>query len=69
MGYHQALKIKFNNLANEGADDYELIDYFNMAFDRNTHTEMGKNAMFPVMQRRGLAHKEGGYICRDYDHN
>ena len=37
-----------------------------MSFERGSHTEMGKQAMFSVMQRRGLAHKEGGYITRDY---
>lgn len=66
MGYSKALKIKFQKLDDSGADDYELERYFDMSFERGSHTEMGKQAMFSVMQRRGLAHKEGGYITRDY---
>lgn len=66
LGYSKALKKKFEELDASGADDWELERYFDMTFERGTHTEMGKQAMFSVMQRRGLAYKEGGYITRDY---
>ncbi len=66
LGYSKALKRKFEELAASGADDWELERYFDMTFERGTHTEMGKQVMFPTMQRRGLAHKEGGYIQKDY---
>lgn len=67
MGYSNALKIKFKKLAEQG-DTYQLESYFNMSFERGTHTLMGQNAMFPVMNNLGLAHKESGQIIRDYDY-
>ena len=64
LGYSQALKEKFRKLDEIGADDWQLKRYFDMAFD--THTELGKEAMFPVMEKRKLAHRDAGKIMRDY---
>jgi len=66
IGYTQALAEKFKKLDKEGADDWQLKRYFDMAFAFDTHTELGKEAMFPVMEKRKLAHREGSKIVRDY---
>ena len=64
--YSQALKEKFKKLDETGAEDWQLKRYFDMAFAFDTHTELGKEAMFPVMEKRGLAHRDAGKIMRDY---
>ena len=66
FGYSQALKEKFRKLDETGADDWQLKRYFDMAFAFDTHTELGKEAMFPVMEKRKLAHRDAGKIMRDY---
>ena len=66
MGYTKALKEKFEKLDEEGAPDWQLKQLFKMAFAFATHTELGKEAMFPVMEKRGLAHREKGKIVCDY---
>ena len=62
----KALKEKFNKLDETGADDWQLKRYFDMAFAFDTHTDLGKEAMFPVMEKRKLAHRDAGKIMRDY---
>lgn len=66
MGYTKALKEKFEKLDKDGAPDWQLKQYFKMAFAFATRTELGKEAMFPVMEKRGLAHREDGKIVCDY---
>lgn len=66
MGYTKALKEKFEKLDEEGAPDWQLKQLFKMAFAFATRTELGKEAMFPVMEKRGLAHREEGKIVCDY---
>lgn len=66
MGYTKALKEKFEKLDKEGAPDWQLKQHFKMAFAFATHTKLGQEAMFPVMEKRGLAHREDGKIVCDY---
>lgn len=66
IGYTQALKEKFKKLDETGTEDWQLKNCFDMAFSFNTRTELGKEAMFPVMEKRGLAHRDAGKIMRDY---
>lgn len=66
MGYTKALKEKFEELDKNAAPEWQLKRHFKMAFAFATHTELGKEAMFPVMEKRGLAHREEGKIVCDY---
>ncbi len=66
MGYSKALKEKFEELDKKGAPDWQLKQDFKMAFAFATHTELGKEAMFPVMEKRGLARREDGKIVCNY---
>ena len=66
MGYTKALKEKFEKLDKEDTPDWQLKQYFYMAFAFATRTELGKEAMFPVMEKRKLAHRDAGKIMRDY---
>lgn len=66
MGYANALKKKFNKLDEEGADNSDLIRYFDYGWEARHNQMVIVSAMLPVMQRRGLASKEGGRIIREY---
>ena len=66
LGYTKALKEKFEELDKNGSPDWQLMQHFKMAFAFATRTELGKEAMFPVMEKRGLAHREEGKIVCDY---
>ena len=66
MGYTRALKEKFEELDKDGAPDWQLKQHFKMAFAFATRTRFGQEAMFPVMEKRGLAHREDGKIVCDY---
>lgn len=66
IGYTQALKEKMKKLDETGIEDWQLKRYFDMTFAFDTRTELGKEAMFPVMEKRRLAHRDAGKIMRDY---
>ena len=66
IGYTQALKEKTKKLDETGIEDWQLKRYFDMTFAFNTRTELGKEAMFSVMEKRGLAHRDAGKVMRDY---
>ena len=66
MAYTAALKTNFKKLDRDCAPEWQLKQYFKMAFAFATRTELGKEAMFPVMEKRGLAHREDGKIVCDY---
>lgn len=66
IGYTQALKEKIKKLDETGVEDWQLKRYFDMTFAFDTRTELGKEAMFPAMEKRRLAHRDTGKITRDY---
>ena len=66
MGYTAALKTNFAKLDRDCAPEWQLKQYFKMAFAFATRTKLGQEAMFPVMEKRGLAHREDGKIVCDY---
>ena len=66
MAYTAALKTNFAKLDRDCAPDWQLKQHFKMAFAFATRTKLGQEAMFPVMEKRGLAHREEGKIVCDY---
>lgn len=65
MAYTAALKTNFAKLDRDCAPEWQLKQYFKMAFAFATRTKLGQEAMFPVMEKRGLAHREEGKIVCD----
>ena len=66
MAYTAALKTNFAKLDRDCAPEWQLKQHFKMAFAFATRTKLGQEAMFPVMEKRGLAHREEGKIVCDY---